>query len=523
MAPVRSGREPASPADGTAPRGRRAAWWLAALLALVAVVRLVSMAPYPLVDPSESRYAEIAREMVAGGDWISPQLEPGVPFWGKPPLSFWLTAASFRVFGPSAWAARLAPFAFLAASVAFVFAFAAVWLDRRRALLAALVLSSSALFFVLAGTVSTDAALVFVVTAALASLPRALLAPEPRRRRAWALVFFAALGLSPLAKGLVGPVWILGVVGLWGAFARAHRRALARLPWGWGLALAAALAVPWHLLAELRTPGFLHYYLWGEHVQRFLVEGWAGDRYGNPHPQPPGAILLFFAAAALPWSAIAAWIGLRRLRGGDRPAPDPGLLWVGLWLVVPLGFFVLSSNVMLAYALPALPPFALLTARLLGAPRREGGISPWLAPRRLAATTLAVPALVLVASLAVFPFLEARRSQRDLVQLFEQLDTTGRATLVYTDEMPPSGDFYARGRAIEIHEDDAASIERELRDDDLDFYAIEDNDADQFPALGLERTREVGRVGRYRLRVEEPAPRAAEGDAAADAWSAGSS
>ncbi|MDX1649785.1 MAG: phospholipid carrier-dependent glycosyltransferase, partial [Myxococcota bacterium] len=102
----------------------------------MAVLRLVSLAPYPLVDPSESRYAEIAREMVASGDWVSPRLEPEVPFWGKPPLSFWLSAASYTVFGVNAPAARLAPFAFLAATAAFVFAFGAAWMDRRRALVA---------------------------------------------------------------------------------------------------------------------------------------------------------------------------------------------------------------------------------------------------------------------------------------------------------------------------------------------------------------------------------------------------
>jgi hypothetical protein len=76
------------------------------VLALAVLVRLLFLGSYPLADTTEARYAEVARLMLVSGDWITPQIEAGVPFWGKPPLSFWLTAGSFKLFGISEFAAR---------------------------------------------------------------------------------------------------------------------------------------------------------------------------------------------------------------------------------------------------------------------------------------------------------------------------------------------------------------------------------------------------------------------------------
>ena len=85
---------------------RREWLWLAVLLA-AAVVRLATLPTYPLNDTTEARYAEIGRLMVVSDDWVTPRIELGTPFWGKPPLSFWLTALSFSLFGLSEFAARL--------------------------------------------------------------------------------------------------------------------------------------------------------------------------------------------------------------------------------------------------------------------------------------------------------------------------------------------------------------------------------------------------------------------------------
>ncbi|HET9045448.1 MAG TPA: phospholipid carrier-dependent glycosyltransferase, partial [Casimicrobiaceae bacterium] len=81
--------------------------WLLGLVVMLVVARLATLGAYPLMDSTESRYAEIARKMLETGDWLVPQFDYGVPFWGKPPLSTWLAAASMAAFGVNEFAARL--------------------------------------------------------------------------------------------------------------------------------------------------------------------------------------------------------------------------------------------------------------------------------------------------------------------------------------------------------------------------------------------------------------------------------
>lgn len=84
-------------------KNERTLWWV---LGSILLLRLVGLGIYPLMDTSEARYAEMARKMVELNDWITPMFDYGVPFWGKPPLSFWTQAASMTVFGVNEFAAR---------------------------------------------------------------------------------------------------------------------------------------------------------------------------------------------------------------------------------------------------------------------------------------------------------------------------------------------------------------------------------------------------------------------------------
>lgn len=477
----------------------------ALLLVTLCAIRLATLGSYPLFDPSEGRYAEIAREMVVSDDWVTPRLEPQTPFWGKPPLYFWAAAAAFRTFGTSAFAARLASFAFALVTVVLAGWLGVRLFGRATGLLGASILASSALFFVLAGTVITDPALLASVTLACAALPLALRAEGGLSRRLWTVLFFTGLGASTLAKGLVGPVLVCGIAIAWGLLVPEQRRALWRLPWLWGGVFALALAVPWHLAAEIRTPGFLEYYFWGEHVQRFLVRGY-DSLYGDAHQEARGTIWLFFAVGALPWSLVFALFALRKRSWRGLPAlrRDPWAAYLAVWTLVPLIFFTLSRNIMLAYALPALPPFAIGVARALTGGDRSRGTPLALGTRVFVGLVLAVPLLTLFASLVVLPPVGEHRSQRELVERLDQLDPAGTATLVYTDEMPPSGDFYAGGRAVELEEGAVEEILAHIEDGGVDYYAIEDDDLRWFPAVGFERTVELGRFGDYMLRGEIP-------------------
>ena len=136
------------------------------LFVLLLVARLLSLALYPVTDTTEARYAEMAHRILETGDWIMPQFDYNVPFWGKPPLSFWASALSMKILGWNEFAARL-PHWILSIGVLWT-----VWLLAKRyspgkECFAVAILASTALFYIAAGTVMTDMALALSTTLAM--------------------------------------------------------------------------------------------------------------------------------------------------------------------------------------------------------------------------------------------------------------------------------------------------------------------------------------------------------------------
>ena len=460
------------------------------LLALVAVglVRLVTLGAYPLMDTTEARYAEIARKMVELGDWVTPWFDYGVPFWGKPPLAFWLTAASFKLFGINEFAARLPHF--LAALVL-------VWLiwdwvarrSRREAAYAVALLAGSMLYFVAAGGVMTDTALAVGTTLVMRGFWLGLFGDNAaRRREPWLLFLGLAVGL--LAKGPVALVLVSVPIALW-AFATGNVVTAWRgLPWVRGGLLVLALAAPWYVVAELRTPGFLEYFFIGEHWQRFKVAAWQGDLYGSAHAFPRGSIWLFAFAAVLPWSLLVPVAALRwrktRSASPLPPAQRQWRLYLLLWGLTPCVFFTFAGNILATYVLPGLPALAL-------------AVGAWLAhlpaPRdadRLLTGGLMVTLLLLLGALMFFTDngrFDAKTA-KGLVAAYEAR-RSGHEKLIFLGKRPFSGAFYSSGKAEQVP--DADRLAKRLRHEAA-FVALTPSDAQQLPT-DLQRT--LTRVGRY--------------------------
>lgn len=137
--------------------------WLWALLISLGLLRLVSLGAYPLADSTEARYGNIARLMLETGDWITPQYSLGVPFWGKPPLSTWLSAGAMKIFGINEFAARFPSYLMALAVLVLVWQLASRHKGRDCAMAAVLVLATSAIFIVSSGAIMTDPAGVKVV------------------------------------------------------------------------------------------------------------------------------------------------------------------------------------------------------------------------------------------------------------------------------------------------------------------------------------------------------------------------
>jgi 4-amino-4-deoxy-L-arabinose transferase-like glycosyltransferase len=316
---------------------------------------------------------------------------------------------------------------------------------------ASLVFLSSFLGFLIAGTVATDMFMTFGMTLSMVAFWRALEEPQAAAADRW--LFFLGLAVALLAKGPVAVV-ITGIaLGLWLLWTRRLGDAWRGLPWLRGGLLTLGLTLPWYLAAESATPGFLRYFIVGEHWQRFTQPGWKGDLYGGGHVHTRGEIWLYALASSLPWSAVAA-AKLRRAPGGPpRSSPDPQLAYLLCFVLAPLLLFTMARNILETYALPALPAFALLLQAWLLRREAKGASSRvWLAG-------LITP-LVFGATLVFGHARVEAHSQHDMLSHWKD----SGAPLVYLFERPYSAEFYSSGRAQVAH--DSAAIARWIATDE---------------------------------------------------------
>ncbi|MCK6264646.1 glycosyltransferase family 39 protein [Vibrio sp. ZSDE26] len=407
--------------------------YLWAILISVLLIRLLSLGAYPLMDTTEARYGEMARLMVETGNWLTPQFDYGVPFWGKPPLFTWISATGIELFGLNEFAVR-APHWFAGLVVVGLMAF----LARKSgysALVTALVISTCAVFAVSAGAVMTDMALTLGMTIAMLGVYFCW-----RGNKAWGYVGFIGLAIGLLAKGPL----ILVLVGLavvpWLMFQHGFLGALkalwSRFPIITGSLLMLVISAPWYLLAEQATPGFLNYFLVGEHFNRFVVSGWEGDLYGSAHDEPRGMIWLFFLNAALPWSIvlpILVWKKRHQIK--SLSTESHGLLsFLTLWMSSPLLLFTLSGNILPAYVLPGIPALGLLITMLAKGTDHH---KKWF---RLSAA--AMPLILIAAVAYIHLFVADKRSDKGI---FTHADHT--LPTFYLGKRPFSGQFYSQGQA----------------------------------------------------------------------------
>lgn len=175
-------------------KSERTLWFI---LSSILLLRLLGLGVYPLMDTSEARYAEMARKMVELSDWVTPMFDYGVPFWGKPPLSFWTQAASMTVFGTNEFAARFPAWFLHLASCFIIIRLATQEVSRKAGIWAAIIFSGTALGLVSSGVVLTDPVLSFSILLASYGFWRWMKCAG----KGDAYLMFLALGLGLLAKG----------------------------------------------------------------------------------------------------------------------------------------------------------------------------------------------------------------------------------------------------------------------------------------------------------------------------------
>jgi 4-amino-4-deoxy-L-arabinose transferase-like glycosyltransferase len=325
---------------------------------------------YPLLDPDEGRNGEVAREMMAGGDFVLPLLD-GLPYLDKPVLFFAADALSQRLLGASETAARLPSLIFALATAALTGWFAGRLFGRRARSVAAVAALAAPLPIAFARTVIFDSMLAFFVVLALCAFYLAIEARALQRAGAGAApepapelpapaylgctaIAWGAIGLGTLTKGPVALAVPLLAAAPYAVFRRASRAVWHPL----GIAVLALCVGPWVWAVSRQVPEFLHYALFTETWQRVTT----------PEMNREGPIWFFIPcllAGALPWSVLvlAGWRRSHRLRRADRSL-DPPRLYLALWIALPLVLFSLSHSKRPQYILPLLPAVAILAAKV---------------------------------------------------------------------------------------------------------------------------------------------------------------
>ncbi|HET7864328.1 MAG TPA: glycosyltransferase family 39 protein [Burkholderiaceae bacterium] len=396
--------------------------------------------------PDEGRYVGVALEMLRSGDWLVPTLD-GLPFFHKPPLFYWLTAASLDVGGTHLLASRAAPLLSSFAMLGFIAWFASRRLGPHVAAWTVLMLSTMPFFVGASQFANLDLLVAACITGAIVFMADSLL-NDPRARNArhtmaagWLMV---ALGV--LAKGLIGIVLPLAVVGAWSLQRRVSLRHwlddVRRAFVGIGPLLALGIALPWFLMVERRHPGFLHYFIVEQPLQRYTSTG-----FNNP--QPFWFFAPVIAGLTLPWFLFV----------GRGPACDEGRAertLAGWWIGVTVLFFSWPRSKLAGYVLPVLPPLALLLAsRALQV--REA----WLHDGRRRLGLLAAAAAACVGRAATTGWWQSGRNHQAIAEVLDHMAPPGEPVFAL-DIQPYDLAFHSRVArpTLLVSAWDSASLDR---------------------------------------------------------------
>lgn len=361
--------------------------WVAVFAALLV---FWSLDYAPFVNPDEGRYVSASYEMAfpfgEKSDWLVPHLN-GITRLNKPPLVYWFSGASYRLFGPSERSGRL-PAAFASLSVLLILYFWGAKIASKRAGAATALVWATATFPAAMGrTANTDMLLTATIT--LASFGLFWLVESPKK---WHFGVLAGVGMGAalLCKGPVGVVFPLLGLGIYGILAR---RQIAFLncvkPLAGALSLAFLIGLPWYFAVEARRPGFIWEFVLTENLGRFSGQ----EDFHDPTSKLFYLPVIF--VGLLPWTAFLipaiSRLDLNNIKNRSR-------LFCWIWSVGIVLFFSFSHTKLISYILPAFPAFALLIGLIVAdweaVPR---------APRRASIGVVILTGLILITALIAIP------------------------------------------------------------------------------------------------------------------------
>jgi 4-amino-4-deoxy-L-arabinose transferase-like glycosyltransferase len=308
---------------------------------------------YALFTPDEGRYSEVAREMVASGDYITPRLN-GVAFLDKPILYYWLQASAIKLFGLSEGALRFWPSVIGVLGCLVTYIAGRQLFNRRTGLLAAIILALCPLYYGAAHYANLDLEISVFISCSLLFFLLGI-----QRQAFYLLPAYIFCGLAVLTKGLIGLAFPVMIVGLWIILSN-RWSVLKNLRLFSGFLIFAAITVPWYWLVQKANPQFLHFFFVTQQVTRFLGKADFNNRVGIWFYIP---IVL---AGCVPWAIflIQALTKNIKIVWRDRHA-HTNELFLLLWFFIVFIFFSIPKSKTVGYILPIFPALALIIGHYL--------------------------------------------------------------------------------------------------------------------------------------------------------------
>lgn len=370
---------------------KRRTWCLDLFALTVFIVLLFGffLGSRPLSTPDEARYSEIPREMLVRHDFVTPHLN-GVKYFEKPPLFYWIQAASLKLFYPtlgqptllssgakaeksfptkslSEWAVRIPNALIALLGCLLLYASGRQLFDRRTGLISAVILATSFLYFGLARMVTLDMSLSVLLSGSLLAFLVAVNASPGHQRRYLFYLAYSFSALAVLTKGLIGVVFPILIVISWIMLTQ-QWRLLKQMFLPTGILLFLLIVLPWHVLVQLKNPEFFQFYFIDQQFLRYSTL--IAQRY-----QPSWFFIPIFLVGFLPWIVFLFQAITSQFPKTRQPIIEKrNSIFLLLWISIVFVFFSLSHSKLIPYILPIYPAAALLTGRYLATHSHSTGV-----------------------------------------------------------------------------------------------------------------------------------------------------
>jgi len=363
--------------------------WLRDILTLILVFSILYglfLGSRPLMAPDEGRYAEIPREMVLNGNYITPHLN-GIKYFEKPPLFYWMERETIQLLGINEWTLRIVPLLIGVLGVLMIYFSTRTFFGRRTGLLASYLLGGSLLYFTMAHFISPDLTLTVLLSGSLLAFMLGVHALPGRRRTWYMLAMYALAALATLTKGLIGFVFPAAIIFTWLCVLN-NWRDLKTYCLPSGLLLFLLIVLPWHILVQLKNPEFFQFYIIDQHVMRYLTDYAQRRQPLGFYPAFvavgffPGTLYLLFSLLPFKKSPCSSYQSIlttapsaksqQAIREGAKKKnwrmmwahrlQHKEIIFLILWALIILLFFTFSQSLLISYVLPMIPPLAIITA-----------------------------------------------------------------------------------------------------------------------------------------------------------------